>query len=360
MHISLTPWPVLCLAAALTLCPDAQAQKNPRPKGKLQEPKFEEPASTEPKTWDPFFDYTTLPESNETYWEPLKASAVSMEAAWDLVKKGESATLFPMNVEFVAAADGAYWAFQVFARGDKDEKPKRINLRVSAAEPKITKRLELLSLAPGEQELWDVIQHSKTELEIAIQLCKDHSAGNKADQMLVLEPRIRTARFIPLADAPYWRIEMMGIEKELVRRFEIEINAKEPRLKRNMMLDRFAGEPLRKKEPSELPNGMLICDISEGDGQEITADSKVKVNYRLFLLDQTKLHDTWKSKLPETFPVSQAPLKGMSEGMVGMRVGGKRKLAIPYALAFGEKGNEIAPPKAMVICDLAVEELVGP
>jgi peptidylprolyl isomerase len=83
------------------------------------------------------------------------------------------------------------------------------------------------------------------------------------------------------------------------------------------------------------------------------------VNYRLFLLDNTKLHDTWQTKRTETFAVSEAPLQGMREGMVGMRVGGKRKIAMPYDKAFGEAGNEIAPPKAMVVCDVAVLGLVS-
>ena len=41
--------------------------------------------------------------------------------------------------------------------------------------------------------------------------------------------------------------------------------------------------------------------------------------------------------------------------MVGMRVGGRRKIAMPYTMGFGEAGNELAPPKAMVVCDVVVE-----
>ena len=122
------------------------------------------------------------------------------------------------------------------------------------------------------------------------------------------------------------------------------------------MLDRFVGEPLRAAEPVALPNGMFLHDFIAGDGQEVKADSKVRVNYRLFLLDTTKIHDTWETKRDETFLVSQAPLKGMAEGMVGMRVGGKRKIAMPYGLAFGEAGNEISPRKAMVVCDVFIED----
>jgi len=129
-------------------------------------------------------------------------------------------------------------------------------------------------------------------------------------------------------------------------------------VKHKIMLDRFAGEPLRGGKPTELDNGMFLYDFTSGDGEVVTADSKVKVNYRLFLLDSTKLHDTWEHHRPETFVISKAPLKGMSEGMVGMRVGGKRKIAMPYELAFGESGNELAPPKAMIVCDVAIDALI--
>src|SRR5207249_2757305 len=100
--------------------------------------------------------------------------------------------------------------------------------------------------------------------------------------------------------------------KEQIRRYEFNVNAAKPVVKRKIMLDRFAGEPLRGEKGTELANGMILHDFTPGDGEPVTADSKVKVNYRLFLLDNTKLHDTWKAHRPETFVISAAPLKGMS------------------------------------------------
>jgi peptidylprolyl isomerase len=47
---------------------------------------------------------------------------------------------------------------------------------------------------------------------------------------------------------------------------------------------------------------------------------------------------------------------GWDQGFEGMRVGGKRRLFIPYQLAYGDKGREPIPPKADLIFDI---ELVG-
>jgi peptidylprolyl isomerase len=129
-------------------------------------------------------------------------------------------------------------------------------------------------------------------------------------------------------------------------------------IKRFVMMDRFPGEPIRNKGKAlAREDGLHVYDFIVGDGQELARDTKIKVNYRLFLLDGQKIHDTWQTKLPESFRVDAAPLRGMTEGMVGMRVGGKRKIAMPAAQAFGAKGNELAPPDAMIICDVAIEEV---
>ena len=308
--------------------------------------------------WDPFFDYTTLPPSNETYWEPLGQAEVQMEKALEVAAEAEGATVRPLKAELRTGPEGPAWNLELFVGGDTSA-PKRVNMQVSTKEPKVLKRLELLALADDEKEAWKVLAKSQVPAAIAIQLCKDKSAGEKVEPM-IREPRLRKLQFIPEPDAPIWRCELMGDDwkKEQIRRYKFSVNAAKPMVKHKIMLDRFAGEPLRGGKHTELDNGMFLYDFTSGDGEVVTADSKVKVNYRLFLLDSTKLHDTWEHHRPETFVISKAPLKGMSEGMVGMRVGGKRKIAMPYELAFGESGNELAPPKAMIVCDVAIDALI--
>jgi hypothetical protein len=311
------------------------------------------------KKWKPLFDYTNLQPSNEAYWEPLARAQLQVEDALALAAQTEGAAIHLLSAELEPGEGGEAWDLQVFVAAEKSA-PKRVNLLVSTAKPEVLRRVELLSLTEEDKRTWRVLARTDVTAETAIQLCKDQAAGNKPEP-IIRDARMRRLAFVPEEDAPIWDGELMGDDwkKGLVRRYSFEVNAQKPAVKRRIMLDRFAGEPLRKEKPTELPNGMFLHDFIVGEGPEVTAASKVKANYRLFLLDNTKLHDTWQTKRPETFAISQAPLVGMSEGMVGMRVGGKRKIAMPYEKAFGEAGNDLVPPRAMVVCDVAVISLAS-
>jgi peptidylprolyl isomerase len=311
------------------------------------------------RKWKPLFDYTNLPPANEELWAPLAAATVSLEQAVAIADEAEEAPVHAFKAE-IEMRDGApLWKLELFTGELTAAKPGRLNLHVSATEPKVVKRLELLTLAPDEERAWSVFKNAKVPLANATQLAKDKVVGQKGEKQIVPDPRARSAMFVSEGD-PIWQVDVMGFEgkNEELRRYRVNVSAERPIAKLKLMLDRFVGEPLRSADPIELPNGMFVHDFTVGDGAEVTAASKVRVNYRLFLLDTTKIHDTWETKQDETFAVSEAPLKGITEGIVGMRAGGKRKLAIPYVLAFGEAGNEIAPRKAMVVCDIAVEEVV--
>lgn len=97
-------------------------------------------------------------------------------------------------------------------------------------------------------------------------------------------------------------------------------------------------------EPPE-PADLISEDIRVGTGATAGTGNKVKVNYTGRLLKTNFVFDTSlaKGKKPFEFVIGKGSvIKGWDQGVVGMKVGGKRKLTIPSRLGYADKGQ---PPK---------------
>jgi peptidylprolyl isomerase len=105
-------------------------------------------------------------------------------------------------------------------------------------------------------------------------------------------------------------------------------------------------------------SGLKYKDLVVGTGQEARAGDTPIVNYTAWLENGTKINSTLDVGAPYEFALGQkAVIPGWDEGVTGMRVGGKRRLVIPPALAFGETGaSQTIPPNATLIFDV---ELLG-
>jgi peptidylprolyl isomerase len=57
---------------------------------------------------------------------------------------------------------------------------------------------------------------------------------------------------------------------------------------------------------------------------------------------------SWKRGEPATFSLSGV-IPGWTQGIPGMRVGGRRELVIPASLAYGSKGQGTIPPNAPLV-----------
>ncbi|CAN5697008.1 hypothetical protein BH11PAT2_BH11PAT2_05090 [soil metagenome] len=125
----------------------------------------------------------------------------------------------------------------------------------------------------------------------------------------------------------------------------------------NTQTSMSTSEPL----PSPLPTRLTGTDVVVGTGAEATAGHNVTVNYVGMLPDGTVFDAS--SRHPETqagftFPLGGGRvIKGWDEGVVGMKVGGKRRLIIPADYGYGAQGVPgTIPPNATLIFDV---ELLG-
>jgi FKBP-type peptidyl-prolyl cis-trans isomerase len=94
-------------------------------------------------------------------------------------------------------------------------------------------------------------------------------------------------------------------------------------------------------------------DEKVGTGTTAQTGDTVTVNYT-GTLTNGKEFDSTKGKQPFTFTLGTGQvIKGWDEGIVGMKVGGKRKLTIPPDLGYGAQGAGAAiPPNSTLIFDV--------
>ena len=107
----------------------------------------------------------------------------------------------------------------------------------------------------------------------------------------------------------------------------------------------------------DVPFELGIEDLVVGDGDEATAGKKVSVHYvGVSFATGAEFDASWNRGQPFEFKLGKGQvIPGWDAGVQGMRVGGRRKLTIPSAMAYGARGagSVIKPHEPLVfIVDL--------
>lgn len=108
-------------------------------------------------------------------------------------------------------------------------------------------------------------------------------------------------------------------------------------------------------KPKMMLGGLEYWDIKVGTGATATNGKKCTVHYTGWLTNGKKFDSSLDRGQPFVVqPLGDAPvIKGWNEGLVGMKVGGKRQLRIPPELGYGDRGaGNVIPPNATLIFDI--------
>jgi peptidylprolyl isomerase/FKBP-type peptidyl-prolyl cis-trans isomerase FkpA len=114
-------------------------------------------------------------------------------------------------------------------------------------------------------------------------------------------------------------------------------------------------KPAPGKPLPPAPKALEKEDTALGAGREAKTGDSVNVQYTGTLLDGTKFdssYDHGGDPFKFTLGAGQV-IEGWDEGVVGMKVGGKRRLRIPADLGYGERGSPpTIPPGAALVFDV--------
>lgn len=110
---------------------------------------------------------------------------------------------------------------------------------------------------------------------------------------------------------------------------------------------------------SQLPGDIQIVDVTVGEGAEVVQGKEVSVHYTGTFTDGKKFDSSLDRGQPFVFTVGAGQvIKGWDLGLVGMKVGGKRQLVIPPALAYGEAGaGGVIPPNTTLVFEIELLEV---
>lgn len=114
----------------------------------------------------------------------------------------------------------------------------------------------------------------------------------------------------------------------------------------------YAQPPAVEGTPKDLAV-MRYLDLTSGTGAPYATGKRLKVHYSGWLTDGKKFDSSVDRNEPFEFVQGRRQvITGWDIGLEGMKVGGKRRLFIPYQLAYGEAGTGPIPGKSELVFDV--------
>lgn len=103
------------------------------------------------------------------------------------------------------------------------------------------------------------------------------------------------------------------------------------------------------------PSGLHVQVLEEGEGPRATAGDSMWVHYTVWFADGRTLDSSHDHDPPAPLPMvlGETPLiEGWTEGVTAMRSGERRRLVVPYDLAYGATGRPGVPPYSTLVFEV--------
>ena len=145
--------------------------------------------------------------------------------------------------------------------------------------------------------------------------------------------------------------DMESIHRQIQKRVFVEQQKKKGESNK-MEGQKFLEENKKRGEVKVTASGLQYEVLSEGKGQQPTAEDTVEVHYRGALINGKEFDSSYKRNSSISFPLNGV-IRGWTEGLQLMKEGAKYKFYAPPELAYGERGaGQDIPPHATLIFEV--------
>jgi len=108
-----------------------------------------------------------------------------------------------------------------------------------------------------------------------------------------------------------------------------------------------------------MSNELIIEDLQPGDGKAAVKGALITTQYRVWLEDGSEFDSSYSRGKPFQCVIGTGRvIKGWDQGLMGMLVGGKRKLFVPSHLGYGERAMGSIPPNSNLIFEIELLEVL--
>ncbi len=109
----------------------------------------------------------------------------------------------------------------------------------------------------------------------------------------------------------------------------------------------------------DMSDALLIVDLQEGTGAEAKSGDTIRAHYTGTLLDGTVFDSSRTRGEPFEFTLGAGQvIQGWDDGIVGMKVGGQRRLTIPPEMGYGDRQVGTIPANSTLVFDVELVEIL--